>query len=98
MSRIVLGIICGLVYGALDVAIMIPLKMEDKKRAMLGAFIHRFGIGFVICNAALPWSGWLNGLILGIVLSVPPAIITKHYAPITVIGAIGGVIIGFIAP
>ncbi len=97
MSRIVLGIICGLAFGAIAVATMIPLKIEEKKRAMAGAFIHRFGIGFVICNVSLPWFGWLNGLILGLVLSLPPAIITKKYVPIIVIGAIGGAIIGYIA-
>ena len=97
MSRITLGIICGIVFGAVSVATMIPLKMEEKKRAMLGAFTHRFGIGFVICNASLPWSGWINGFILGLLLSVPDAIITKAYVPIIVLGAIGGTIVGYLA-
>ena len=96
MSTIVLGTICGAVFGAISVATMIPLKMEDKKRAMLGAFFHRFGIGFVICNVSLPWDGWVNGLTLGLLLSIPEAIITKKYAPILILGAIGGVIIGVI--
>ena len=97
MSRIVLGLICGLTYGILDVALMVPLKMEDKKRAMVGAFVHRFGIGFLICNASLPWYGWLNGFLIGVLLSIPPAVITKSYVPILVVGAIGGAIIGYIA-
>jgi len=76
---------------------MIPLKHEDKRRAMLGAFTHRFAVGFVICNASLPWMGWLNGLLLGLLLSLPDAIITKAWAPILGLGAIGGVVIGIIA-
>ena len=75
---------------------MIPLKLEDKRRAMAGAFFHRFAIGFVICNAALPWQGWLNGLALGLLLSLPEAIITKTWVPILALGAIGGAIIGFL--
>jgi hypothetical protein len=45
MSRIYLGVICGLVFGILDAAIMIPLSFPDKRAAMLGAFIARFGLG-----------------------------------------------------
>ena len=55
MSRITLGIICGLVYGALSArASMIPLEFTDKRAALTGAFLNRFGIGFVIGAARLP--------------------------------------------
>ena len=97
MSRIYLGVICGLVFGGLDTAMMIPLSFPDKRAALLGAFIARFGLGFVICNVKLPWPGWIVGLLLGILLSLPDAIITKAMIPILVSGAIGGVIIGIIA-
>jgi hypothetical protein len=40
--------------------------------------------------------GWLISLTIGILLSLPPAIITKVFAPILGIGAVGGVIIGLI--
>jgi hypothetical protein len=97
MSRIYLGVICGLIFGGLDSAMMIPLSFPDKRAALLGAFIARFGLGFVICNVKLPWPGWLIGLLLGILLSLPDAIITKAMVPILVSGAIGGLIIGAIA-
>ncbi len=97
MSRIYLGVICGLVFGGLDAAMMIPLSFPDKRAALLGAFIARFGLGFVICNVKLPWPGWIVGLLLGILLSLPDAIITKAMVPILVSGAIGGLIIGAIA-
>lgn len=48
MSRILLGTICGLVYGALSAASMIPLSFSDKTAALTGAFLNRFAIGFVI--------------------------------------------------
>jgi hypothetical protein len=97
MSRIQLGIFCGLIFGGVDTAMMIPLSFPDKRAAMLGAFIARFALGFVICNIRLPWPGWAVGLLLGILLSLPDAIITKAIAPILASGAIGGLIIGWIA-
>jgi len=36
-------------------------------------------------------------IVLGLLLSLPDAIITKAYAPILVLGAIGGLVIGIIA-
>jgi hypothetical protein len=96
MSRIWLGTICGIVFGALSAASMIPLSFPDKRAALIGAFLNRFAIGFVIGAARLPLPGWANGLILGVLLSLADAIITKAYAPILILGAIGGLIIGLI--
>ena len=97
MSRLVLGLVCGLIFGAVDVALMLPMSFPDKRTALLAAFFSRFGIGFVIPLVELPWPGWLIGLVIGVLLSVPDAIITKAYAPILMSGAVGGVIIGGIA-
>jgi hypothetical protein len=97
MSRIYLGVICGLLFGGLDTALMIPISFPDKRAAMLGAFIARFALGFVICNIRLPWPGWAVGLVMGILLSLPDAIITKAMVPILASGAVGGTIIGWIA-
>ena len=96
MSRLVLGTVCGVIYGALSAASMLPLTFEDKTAALMGAFLNRFAIGFVIGAARLPVPGWANGLIFGILLSLPDAIITKAYAPILILGAVGGFIIGVI--
>jgi len=54
MSRVLLGTICGLVFGIADVGIMLPMSFPDKKAALTAAFIARFGIGFVIGAARLP--------------------------------------------
>ncbi|MGH9767135.1 MAG: hypothetical protein ACREAB_06830 [Blastocatellia bacterium] len=96
MPKLTLGIICGVVYGLFSVATMIPLEFPDKKAAMLGAFINRFSIGFVIGIASLPLPGWASGLLIGLLLSLADAIITKTYVPILGLGAIGGLIIGVI--
>ena len=91
-----LGMICGVVYGALSAASMLPLNFPDKRAALLGAFINRFSIGFVIGAVTLPWPGWLTGLVIGLLLSLADAIITKTYVPILVLGGVGGAIIGWI--
>jgi len=90
MSKIFLGIICGIVFGGISVATMIPLAMEDKRAAMAGAFVNRFAIG----ATNLPVALWLRGLLFGVLLSLPDAIITKAWIPIMALGAIGGILIG----
>lgn len=96
MPRILLGTICGVVFGGVAVAMMIPLSFPDKRAALIGAFLNRFAIGFVIGAAQLPLPAWATGLIFGLLLSLPDAIITKAYAPILIIGSLGGIIISII--
>ena len=96
MSRVLLGVICGLGFGVIDIAIMMPMSFPDKRAAISAAFIARFGIGFVIGANDLPWPGWAVGLCFGLLLSIPDALITKAYGPIIGVGALGGTIIGVI--
>jgi len=95
MSRLAIGLICGLIFGAVDVALMLPMSFPDKRAALLAAFLSRFGIGLVIPLVNLPtWPGWLVGVTFGVLLSLPDAIVTKAYVPILIGGAIGGLVIG----
>lgn len=96
MSKILLGLICGIVFGSIDVLLMTPLSFPDKTAALTAAFISRFAIGFIIGAISLPLPNWVGGLIIGILISLPDAIITKAYLPILISGAIGGVVIGLI--
>jgi hypothetical protein len=96
MSHLTLGIVCGLVYGALSAASMVPLSFPDKRAALLAAFVNRFSIGFVIGAVSLPWPGWATGLLVGFLLSLSEAIVTKAYVAIMVFGLAGGAIIGLI--
>jgi len=96
MNRTLLGTISGVIFGVLSVLTMIPLQFEDKRRAMLGAFVNRFSIGFVIGASKLALPRWVQGLTFGLLLSLPDAIITKALAPILGLGAIGGSIIGLV--
>jgi hypothetical protein len=95
MSRLAVGLLSGLIFGAVDVTLMLPLSFPDKRTALLAAFCSRFGIGLVIPLVQLPsWPGWTIGLVVGLLLSLPDAIVTKAYAPILLSGAVGGIIIG----
>ena len=100
MNSIVLGVVCGLVFGIIDVLIMLPMKVEDKRKrieALIGAFIERFMLGFIIPNINIGLHPIATGAILGFGFSLPTAIIVRAYAPIIGIGIVGGVIIGFVA-
>jgi hypothetical protein len=100
MNGVALGTICGLVFGVLDVLVMIPLAYENRRKraeAMTAAFIERFMIGFLIPNVGLGVHPVITGLIVGCVLSLPSAIITRAYVPIVGIGTIGGLVIGLVA-
>jgi hypothetical protein len=95
MSNLMLGIISGIIFGAVSFAMMIPMSFPDKRTALLAAFINRFAIGFVIGCITVPgWPGWAVGLLFALLLSLPAALITKAYAPILIIGSIGGIVIG----
>ena len=94
MANLTGGLLSGLIFGLVTVALMLPMQFPDKTTALLAAFISRFGIGLVIGCVQLPWPGWIVGLIFGLVLSVPSALITKAYAPILIIGTVGGLLIG----
>ena len=99
MSSITLGIVCGLVFGIIDVLIMIPMKVEDRRRkieALIGAFTERFMLGFIIPNISIGLHPIATGALLGLGLSLPTALIVRAYAPIVGIGIAGGIIIGFI--
>lgn len=94
MSRHAVGIIGGIAFGSISVAIMLPMEFTDKTAALTAAFVSRFSIGLVIGSARLPLPGWLRGLLFGLLLSLPDAIITNAWIPILSFGAFGGLILG----
>lgn len=103
MPRLWLGLLAGLVYGALSAASMIPLSFPSKRAALTGAFLNRFSIGVVLGAAigapqldVLRLSPWALGLIAGVLLSAADAVITRAYLPILGLGALGGAVIGWL--
>jgi hypothetical protein len=97
MTNILKGVIAGLVFGIVSIIPMFFMKFENKINAMTASFISRFAIGFIIFNMELPIPAWLKGGLVGVILSLPDAIVTKQYAPILGLGLIGGIICGLFA-
>src|ERR1700749_1911838 len=98
MNNITKGLIAGIIFGIVSIIPMLFMQFEDKTRAITASFISRFAIGFIIFNLPLPMANWLKGGVVGFVLSLPDALVTKQYAPILGLGLIGGIVCGFFAP
>ena len=96
MSRLKVGLIAGAAFGVIDIIPMLFMDLPNRNVAIAGAFLSRFAIGFLIPNTALPFAGWVNGLLISLLMSIPDAIITGAFGPIVGFGAVGGIIIGFI--
>ncbi len=95
MNRFLLGILLGLAAGVVDVLLMLPMKFPDKTTALTGAFFSRFAIGFLAANVTLPMHPALAGALVGLLVSIPDAVITKAYGPIIVTGLIFGALAGW---
>ena len=96
MSRLTVGLLAGLAFGIIDIIPMMFMDLPNRNIAMAGAFTSRFASGFLIPNTSLPFAGWINGLLVALLMSIPDAIITGAYGPILGFGAIGGIVIGFL--
>lgn len=97
VNRVAFGVVAGILFGVIDVMLMVPLDLPDKKIAMLGAFLSRFAIGFLIPVVEIRVPGWVCGMLVGLLVSLPDAVITRAYAPIIIVGLLGGAIIGWAA-
>ena len=97
MNPVALGVTGGIAFGIVDVLLMLPLQFPDKRTALVAAFLSRFAIGFLVplCKLPLPWP--LSGALVGLLISLPDAVITKAYVPIIATGMLGGAILGWVA-
>ena len=98
MSHVAYGLVAGVAFGTLAVGLMLPLQFPDKRAALTAAFLDRFAIGFVISVVDLSWPRWVLGILIGLLLSAPSAVITKAWGPILGFGALGGLVIALIMP
>ena len=96
MTRVTLGVVLGLGIGVVDVLMMLPLSFPDKRAALLGAFCARFALGFFAAAIRLDAPPIVSGVVVGMLTSLPDAIITKAYAPILVTGIVFGALAGWI--
>ena len=96
MERVTLGVLLGLAFGVADVLLMLPMSFSDKRAALLGAFCARFALGFFATTVRLPMPVVAAGVLVGVLTSLPDAIITKAYVPIVGTGIIFGAIAGWV--
>ena len=96
MNQLTLALICGVAFGVVAVLLMLPLLFPNKRVALTAAFASRFAIGFIVPLVSLSMPGFAKGALIGLLISLPDAIITKAYAPILGIGTVGGAVIGWI--
>jgi|ABSP01.1.fsa_nt_gi hypothetical protein len=102
MDRLSLALLCGLGFGAVTVLLMLfaPVKFDtprQKQEALVAAFIGRFMNGFLIPLVDIGLPPVMNGILISLGLSLSPAIMSRRYVPILIIGILGGAIIGWIA-
>jgi hypothetical protein len=97
MKSVKNGIFLGGIFGLLDVLLMLPMELENKPIALSGAFFGRFAIGFLIPNTKMPLPHWVKGAFVGLLISVPEAIVTGAYIPIVTIGVLGGSLMGVVS-
>ena len=64
--------------------------------SLVAAFASRFAVGFLVPLSLLPLPGPIAGGLIGLLISLPDAIVTKSYAPILGVGVLGGALIGWL--
>jgi hypothetical protein len=98
MNRIVLGILCGVAFGVIDVLMTVFGNHPDRTTGMLlQAFSSRFAIGLLAASVSLRVHPALAGAIVGLLISLPDAFALKAYAGILGTGLIFGAIAGWAA-
>jgi len=97
MKKIKYGLFAGLIFAILDIIPMFFIDIPERNIAIIAAFINRLLVGLLIFTTDWLIPKWLLGLLLGFILSLPDALITKTYGPILGSGIAGGLIIGIVA-
>ena len=95
MNRVLLGILCGILFGAMDASMVIFGKGPEKSAtAILQAFFSRFALGILAANVNFRLHPALSGAIVGLLISLPDAIAVKSYAGILGTGLVFGALTG----
>lgn len=94
MNPIIQGIVLGVIAGAISVGLMWRMKFPDRRAALVARFANRFLIGFFTATSFLPLHPILAGGLIGLLVSVAPAMITKSYAPVLGVGVVLGLACG----
>ena len=96
---LVFSLIAGLVFATVAAGSMLKISFpspREKREAIAATLVDRFLVGFVIgpVAAGLDVNGILIGVLLGLGLSIPAALIARAYVPILLTGMVGGLGVG----
>jgi len=98
MKKLFISILIGTIAGLIDI---IPMIVQGLNRyANSSAFFHWVALGIIISYISMDIRGWLKGLIIAEISSIPIAIIVAQNDPVSVIpiiimSAILGSLVGF---
>jgi hypothetical protein len=98
MNRIVLGVLCGIAFGAADVLMTVHGNHPERTTGMLlQAFSSRFAIGLLAATISLRMPQALAGALVGLLISLPDAFALKTYPGILGTGLVFGALAGWAA-
>ena len=95
MTRILIGIVCGILFGVADVLMTVYGTHPGRSAGMLlQAFSSRFAIGLLGANLSLPVHPLVAGALAGLLISLPDALGLRAYAGILGTGLLFGALAG----
>lgn len=98
MSPLVIGVICGVAFGVIDVAMTVFGNHPDISRGMLlQAFSSRFAIGVLGAIVSLGMDQVVAGALAGLLISLPDAFALHSYLGVLGTGVVFGAVAGWAA-
>ena len=98
MNSLLLGVLCGIAFGIIDVLMTVFGNHPDVSRSMLlQAFSSRLAIGVLGVNVSLEMDRFISGALAGILISLPDAFALHSYIGVLGTGVVFGAIAGWAA-
>lgn len=98
MNPLLLGVLCGVVFGIADVLMTVLGNRPDVGRSMLlQAFSSRLAIGVLGANVSLGMSQIVAGALAGLLISLPDAFALHSYIGVLGTGLVFGALSGWAA-
>lgn len=100
MDPILLGLICGGVFAAIEVVLVLLGRWPRPYEAfsvLVASAVNRFVTGLLIPNADIGLTLWASGLLIGVLLALPIAAVSRRTIGPLGLGAVGGMTIAALA-
>ena len=98
MNRLLLGILCGIAFGVIDVLMTVYGNHPEMTSAiLLQAFSSRFAIGLLAVNVSLKMNRAFAGALTGLLISLPDAFALHTFAGVLGTGVVFGGVAGWLS-